>query len=416
MNDLTKIQLRQSEVRQELNKLASLDKPTKEQKTEMLALSEEYDTLETRFQVFAKTQEEEPTRNTEDGEQKEQKNLQNDIELRNYIVAAMDSKPLEGKEKEYNESRGIDMSSINVPWEALIPNEAKDDDRLEARVDTVTNLSSTEATENLQPIIPRIFQRTIARFLGIRMPSVGVGERQYILMSTGTTASMKAKSAEIDAGAATYNVETISPTRLTARYLFQIEDLATVKGLESSLRSDLRSVMSDEYDRQLLTGNGTAPNFAGLFDADSGLADPADKTAVVDVAGAIDAVTGLIDGINAYGPGTIRFLFGPPTIQKLAKTFITSTDTSALDMISRLSGGYRVSARVPAQTASKNQEYLATRNNGIAVSPMWPTLSLIRDVYSGASKGQVALTAIALYGFKIIRTNGFVRGKFKLAT
>lgn len=436
MNDLQKVQLRISEVRERLNELGAKDNTTDAERAELTQLTGEYKTLEVRFRALTVAQADAApdtenrdasaaaaggapaagTTDAGDTEARERAKLQARIELRSYLRAAMDGTPLTGAEKEFNEALGVADGTLQVPWAALAPPEVRSAPRggVEERVDTVVSVGATAdlPTENVAPILGRVFQRSIARSLGISMPAVGVGQRNYPVMSTGVTAELIAAGGEVDGDAATFTVTTVNPTRLTARYVFRIEDLATVEGLEPALRADLAQAMSDELDKQILTGNGTAPNFGGLFDADSGLANPPDPTAEADVNAYIDLVTGMVDGINAYGTGDVRLLIGPHTLRHAATKFISGTDTSALDKVRMLAGGLRVSARVPAPkkvSAKDTQEVLATRMNGVAVAPMWPTLSLVRDIYSGARKGEVALTAIALYGFKIVRADGFKR-------
>lgn len=439
MTEVQKVQLRQSEVRERLNALGAVESPSDDQVKELRKLSTEYSTLEVRYRALLQgsadgdkagaagkdksnqgkdkgTQDREKRGDADDAgdaEERALKRLQGRVQLRAYLQAAMDGRALEGAEQEFNQALKVGDSggAVQVPWEALLP--PGWEPRHEQRQDVATVPASDMHTENMQPILARIFQRTAASFLGITMPMAGIGERRYPVMTGGTTASMQAAGGEVDAGAATYTVTMIEPTRLTARYLFRVEDLAMVSGLEASLRGDLRDVMGDELDRQLLTGNGTAPNLAGVFDDDSGLAAPAEPSAEATVDTYIDTITNQVDGTNAYSTGDVRLLIGTDTLRHAAKKFITGTDTSALTYINRLSGGYRVSARVPA-LAAKKQEGMAVRMNGVAVAPVWPTLSLIRDVYSGAAKGEVALTAIALYGFKIVRTNGWVRIKLQV--
>lgn len=434
MTNLQRVHLRISEVRSRLNELGGKDNLSNEETAEVSTLSKEYQGLEVRFQALTvgagdegadKGADKDTDKDTDEGadegdtKARDLAKLQKRIELRSYLQAAMDGTPLAGAEKEFNDELGIDGGTLQVPWAALAPVEERRRRAVEERADTATSVSGTAnlPTENIDPILGRVFERSIAASLGIRMPAVGVGQRNYPVMTAGVTAEMIAAGGEVDADAATYTVTVINPTRLTARYLFRVEDLAVVAGLESSLREDLRMAMSDELDKQIITGNGTAPNLAGLFDADSGLADPAAPTAETDVNGYINLVTGQVDGINAYMTQDVRLLIGPDTLRHAATKFLASTDTSAYDMLMRLSGGVRVSARVPATktvASKKHQELLATRMNGVAVAPMWPTLSLVRDIYSGARKGEVALTAIALYGFKIVRANGFARLQVRL--
>lgn len=442
MTSLQRVQLRVSEVRQRLNELGAKDRPTDDERSEMDKLSSEYSTLELRFRSLVladgknakgdgKTEERSggADQRTDDGGEQapvdkkaaDLAKLQGRLELRNYLQAAMDSRELSGAEAEYNQERGlVGAAGVQVPWEALAPRElrAAAPGAVEERVDTVTSVGNTAnlPTENMAPILGRVFERSVAAFLGVRMPAVGVGQRNYPVMSTGVTAGMKAAGAEVDAEAATYTVTVIDPARLTARYVFRVEDLAVVAGLEASLREDLRMAMSDQLDEQILVGNGTAPNLGGLFD-DDGLAAPADATAEAGVSDYIDLVTSQVDGVNAYATRDVRFLIGPATLRHAATKFITGTDTSAYDKLMMLSGGVRVSARVPAVakvSAKDQQELLAMRMNGVAVAPMWPALSLVRDIYSGAKRGEVALTAIALYGFKVVRANGYTRLKIQL--
>ncbi len=50
-----------------------------------------------------------------------------------------------------------------------------------------------------------------------------------------------------------------------------------------------------------------------------------------------------------------------------------------------------------------------------AVAPVWEGVQLIRDEVTAAAKGQIAVTAVALWGFKILRSDGFERLRFKVA-
>ena len=50
-----------------------------------------------------------------------------------------------------------------------------------------------------------------------------------------------------------------------------------------------------------------------------------------------------------------------------------------------------------------------------AVAPVWEGLRLIRDEVTQAAAGQIQVTAVALYNFKVLRPEGFVRTKIKVA-
>ena len=74
-------------------------------------------------------------------------------------------------------------------------------------------------------------------------------------------------------------------------------------------------------------------------------------------------------------------------------------------------------ARGEIETATGNGKFGAFigRSRGIegaAVAPVWEAGELIRDPYSGAGKGEVALTLCYLWAFGLLRPSNFARVKF----
>ena len=61
----------------------------------------------------------------------------------------------------------------------------------------------------------------------------------------------------------------------------------------------------------------------------------------------------------------------------------------------------RVSPHIPA-VASTIQRAVASRSMNRAVAPMWPSISLIRDSVSRSGEGEIVITAIALWNFKVL--------------
>lgn len=64
-------------------------------------------------------------------------------------------------------------------------------------------------------------------------------------------------------------------------------------------------------------------------------------------------------------------------------------------------------APVKASKKSKILTYRMDRGAGSAVCPVWQGLEIIRDQFSGAMRGEIALTAIALHSFAILRTDAY---------
>jgi len=261
------------------------------------------------------------------------------------------------------------------------------------------------------PILSRVLAATDAAYLGVQMPSVMRGTAVYPVRATGTTAELKAPGAAEDAVAATFSSTVISPSRLQARYLWRVEDAALLEGLEDALRNDLRMALGDELDNEILTGNGTAPHFRGLFKALGDGSLIASGQATYAEAGGLAAAG--VDGIYAMTEADVRLLVGATTYQFLATRAPANDDSqNALERLTRMGGMVRASSRVAA-LANKRQSFIRRAGAGVgaeAVAPVWEGIELVRDPYTGAARGEVALTAIMLTGFQTIRTAAFHHG------
>ena len=98
--------------------------------------------------------------------------------------------------------------------------------------------------------------------------------------------------------------------------------------LESALRDNLSSVVSDAVDGQMVAGNNTAPNLNGVNTQLTAAAAPATGVETYDryVASAASA----IDGLFAVSMADIRLLVGPHTYRHAAATFRgTNGETAA---------------------------------------------------------------------------------------
>lgn len=322
------------------------------------------------------------------------------------VGAIAQGQPVEGAERELQQAQNLDVNQI--PWEML----AGSPRRIQA-ADVATEGPSSGLPTNQNPIIARVFSRTAAAYLGVMFPSVPVGQSSYPVLTGGATGEVKAKGAGKDAQKATWSVKTVSPTRLTARYVYRIEDQYSLMGLEEALRMDLTDVLGEALDAAILTGDGQAPNPAGFFDSDSGLTIPAAASDEADAAAYLAAVMAEVDGKHAAEPSEVRQLVGPATLQHMGNKFITGTSDTALEKVRNVSGGVRVSAHVPA-VASKAQLSLFSRGMGYAVAPTWRAPSVIRDEVTKAESGEVALTILQLFAFQVVRASGYGVSSFKL--
>ena len=293
-----------------------------------------------------------------------------------------------------------------VPIEMLIP-----PNRLETRADAATTVDAAALADGSQaPILPRVFTKTIAAMMGVDMPSVPVGAANYPIMLTGTTAAQRAAGIRHDATVATFTGETLEPTRLTARYLFRVEDAAKLPNYEATLRMDLDAAISDQMDDQTINGSGAAPNVNGFIsELPANNAGAAETTWNEHLADFTDRV----DGINAYELMDLRSVISKQAFTYLETLFRTgATDNgpraSACEYVKSRTGSQMVSSRMPhASNVSTGLIALSSYPGRNAVAPIWSSFDLIRDPYSRAAEGEVAMTAIVLWNFKILREAGW---------
>ena len=334
--------------------------------------------------------------------------LQNRIELRNYLNAYSKGTKITGAEAEMNQ--GLDLDDMShVPLQALAPTEFEQ--RMEKRTDDATAITIGNWGKNINAMLPRIFEKTDAGFLGVSMPGVRAGTSTYPVMTAGTTASMRNANQAIEADVATFTAVNVTPTRLSARYLFNLEGLAAMGNmLESTLRTDLRAVMGDQLDEQLINGNGTAPNISGILNE---LTDPTNPAAEAAWADYRLIATNQLDGKMANTEASVRTLLGLATWKHARTKLNTQNTADGIQAYQALGGSIQNSARMPA-VASKRQDAILTFEPSAAVAPVWQGITIIRDPYTNAQKAQVSLTAHMLFGFAFKRKDGWKQIRFQV--
>ena len=149
-----------------------------------------------------------------------------------YISEAVNQSPLSGSSPESElrkELLGESAQPGTLPWAVLAP------EALEVRTDAETSIGSGVALPSRQnQILGRVFSASALDFLRVRTTSVPTGTAAWPVLSSGTTAVQASAGAAVDAVAATFVATAIEPVRLSARYLFRIEDLSKLQGMEES--------------------------------------------------------------------------------------------------------------------------------------------------------------------------------------
>ena len=356
------------------------------------------------------------TGDTGDGEDRERAELRSRSRLSRYVGAALDGVPVTGAEAELSAAAGCPGA---VPLELFT---RRSETRRNGNGDTPEARAVTPAPattdENLAGIVPAIFDRSAAAWLGIEMPTVATGDAGYPVLSTSVTGGVVAKSADAPETAGAFSVTMAQPRRISGAFRFTVEDAARLSGMEEALRQNIGSVLSDALDNQAVNGSGSGDgSLNGLLNI---LTDPAAPAANAETfARYVAAAAGHVDGLFAVDLAGIRQLVGVATYGHMAGAFRANEDSmTAEGWLSTRTGGVRTSRRISAPAGNIQQAIVRRANpagDRVAVMPVWEGLQLIRDPYTAAGKGEIVVTGLMLVGDVIVlRSGAFVQDSYRL--
>ena len=414
---LKELRERQSRERQRMAELGLADSLTDETRAELDAIESGTPDLERQIRaatVAVEAEEaeqraagEQARRPEDDAEARELAELRGRIALGRYVAAAVEQRSADGAELEYNQARGI--AGNRFPLELLAP------PPVETRATTDTDTQTTP-----RRWLDRLFAGTAAERLGVTMESVPAGVASFPVTTAGAAAAQRARVEAAADAAWTIGVSELKPTRNAVRLVFSVEDAARVPGLESALTRDLRMALREGVDRAVFLGDddasGTDADITGLNTAAITEAEITQANKILGP-GTLEAFTGMVDGIHAMGLGDLRVVTAIGAWRLWENTVINSAaDNMTLATFLR-GAGLSWSSRGEIETATAADDFAAFvgRGRGIegaAVAAVWEAGELIRDPYSGAGKGEVALTLSYLWNFGLPRAANFQRVKF----
>lgn len=425
MTNSQRLSVELSETRQALNgeiekrnKLTDGQEPSAEDDRKLDELTRKVSRLETEYRAAVTTEaaEAEEQRSTEpDAEKREELELLGRASIGPYLMEAVEQRSAGGVEAELRAAAlGDDANPGSFPVELL---DFEAPARTEERADAVTPVAAAALADGSQAsVLPRVFTRSVASRLGVAMPTVPVGAAVYPVMLTGTTATQAADDTHVDAAAGSFTGYTLEPIRLTAAYLYRTRQALQLRNFEEVLRRDLNAVMSDAMDDQVVNGDGAGANVNGFLSELPAAADAVD--AEVNYRGYIGRLAQSVDGINAYGMADLRTVIGAATFRHMIDEYRSNnSEQSAWDKLMQTLGGISVTSRIPAPTndVQTNVTALSSYPGRNAVAPVWRGVELIRDPYTAAGRGEVRLTAIMYWNFKILREAGWKLWRAKLA-
>ena len=343
-----------------------------------------------------------------DAEDRERADLRRKVRLGRYVAAAVEQRSADGAELEYNAAVGI--AGNRFPLELLAPPAVEQ--RATTDADTITTPRRW---------LDRLFAGTAADRVGVTMESVPAGMASFPVTTAGASAAQRAREQAAGDAAWTVSVTEMGPTRNAARLVFTIEDTARIPGLDPALTRELRMALVEGIDRAIFRGDtgatGTDADITGLETAAGVTEQTVTQTNKVKGPETLTAFTGLVDGIHATGLGDLRVVSSVGAWRLWESTVINSAaDNMTLAAFLRAAGlSWMARGHIESNTANNDFGAFVGRGRGIegaGVAAVWEAGELIRDPYSGAAKGEVALTLCYLWNFGLPRASNFARVKF----
>ena len=419
---LRAILLRQSETREAINAAASASEPDEAKLTELRgkaqAIEVELREALTEADPAAAGDDTSDAGAAVDAEERERRELRERCGMHQFVGAALLGKEVDGEAAEYAAAMGCPgLVPITMIGATMEERRREHRERRRELRDVTPAPADSDVPHTHAPIVPALFDRSVAAYLGIEMPTVGTGVQSYPVLSTSVTGGMVAEDGDAANTAGAFTVSDADPRRLTGSFTIRKEDTAKLPNLEESLRGNLGAVLADELDKQIINGDGTVPNLNGLLQQ---LANPgAPAAGEENYARYQAAFSSHIDGLNAVMPGDVRALVGVETLRHMLSVYRANEDAqTAYDLATSLYGGVRATRRIA--TAAVQNTIIRRANpagDRVAVAPVWMGLELIRDIYgTNAQKGQVTVTGTALVGgVVILRDGAFVQDSFRVS-
>ena len=391
MTDLQRAALRSREIQTRLAELGGQSEFSDEQRGELDKLRGEFTDLQRRMSALEIADMDMTETATPDHQETELLTRGNVGEMFDSVLAH--GMPT-GANAEIQAHYGIEGNQI--PLEML----RRDEDTEGLRTRAVT-LAPTDVGQNQAAIIPYVFPDSVAAFLGVDTPTVGVGEAVYPVLTKAPTVGTPAENDEQAETTGAFSADILSPSRLQASFFYSREDRARFAGMDSALRMALSEGLSDSLDAQIIAGtNGllTGTNLANH-----------NVSAVTSYAlYRSQFVYGRVDGRYASGVGDIRVVMGSDTFAHAAAQYRGNNDNmDALMSITDASAGVRVSAHVPDTSGNKQNAIIRLGMRRDMVVPLWQGITIIPDEITKAKAGQIILTAVMLHSVKVLREDGF---------
>ena len=383
-----KLEIRRLDLQAKINGMAEIrsDDPKADEKMETrAALVAEYDDLGSKLKAVI-TSEATPTGDTP--ESREWSALNDRFDVGEMFGNVIEHRASSGAIAEVQSERGLAANAI--PTELLMEHRAV----TPAPADTGQTQNAIEGF---------VFPNSVADFLGVPSPIVGTGDTTFPVLTSDPTAGVPAENASQSETTGAFTADVLTPGRIQASFFWSREDAGRMAGMGDALREALQGGLADKLDSEIMQGaNGLLTT--SILDAHA-------ASAVTTFAGYIsDLAMKRVDGRYAASLADVRIVMGTTTYAHAGGIYrATETDRTAIDRLTALTAGVRVSAHVPDATSMKQNALIRLGMRRDMVAPVWGGVTLIPDEVTKAANGQIVLTAVLLHAVKLLRSGGFYK-------
>jgi HK97 family phage major capsid protein len=393
-----KLELRRSEIRENLSELAGIENPSADEIRKIGELDTEYRAKETQYRAALISEEEERKQagaEIESRQETEWRNMVDDFELRQVVMSLDEGSAINGATKEIvDEMRASGgYQGMPVPYAVL-----------ETRAGE-TVASGQINPKAIRPTIDRIFPNSVAARLGIQRIGIARGDLSFPVATAGAVFGW-ADSELADVGAASKYATTersLSPDNTGgAQMILSRKSLKqSGEGLEQSVRRDLNSVIGTELDRVVVSGTGA--NGQPLGTIPGAVTYGIDSTAIgaaATWAAFRTEVVAFMEANAISSASQVNLALTPAIWSDLDEALISGTAVSEWDRLTKHVGTPAVSNVIPAESA-----IMAANVQGVAPGylGLYGGVDLIRDPYTKAAQGSLVLTGLVTADYTVPR-------------
>ena len=254
MTPIQTLEIRAGEIRKRLADIGGMAELTDETRSELDKLKLEYSDTDSRRAALTIASDAPVTHiETRSSEGREFRALINKANVGAIFDAALQKRSVDGATKELQDHYGLDQNQVPL---ALLVRSWPDADKLETRAVTP---APGDVGQMQQSIVPWVFPVSAAVFMGVDMPTVGVGETVFPVLTKELDVRTPAENADASETTGSFSADVLSPSRIQASFFYSREDRARMANLDAALRENLSMGLADGLDEQIIAGTN------GLF-------------------------------------------------------------------------------------------------------------------------------------------------------